>query len=223
VPEKKADLHAIALGQSFGCSYLSNKYFSNLIHVLMTKKQIVSDKATAYGIPALSIQELSQLSAYKPKTDFVDAEFFNSKSFHAMAEIVRRFKIEPLKKVTCSRDIYDHVSFLAFNQIEEFYALYFNRANKLIHSFQVSKGGIAGTVVDLPGILRTGIMNRACSIALVHNHPSGNLKPSEQDLELTRKIRAAAKLIDISIIDHLIVAGSDCIGTYYSFADEGTL
>ncbi len=189
----------------------------------MTKKQIVSDKATAYGIAALSIQELSQLSDYKTKTDFVDTDFFNSKSFHAMAEIVRRFKTEPLKKVTCSRDIYDHVSFLAFNQTEEFYALYFNRANKLIHSYQVSKGSITGTVVDIPGILRTGIMNRASSIALVHNHPSGNLRPSEADIVITANVKAAAKFIDISIIDHVIVAGSDCIGTYYSFADEGAL
>ena len=189
----------------------------------MTKKQIVSDKATAYGIAALSIEELSQLSAYKTKTDFVDSDFFNSKSFHAMAEIVRRFKTEPLKKVSCSRDIYQHVSFLAFNTTEEFYALYFNRANKLIHSFQVSKGGITGTVVDIPGILRTGILQRACSIALVHNHPSGNLRPSEADIEITAKVKAAAKFQDMVILDHVIVGGADHIGAYYSFADEGIL
>lgn len=189
----------------------------------MTKKQIVSDKATAYGIAALSIEELSQLSAYKTKNDFVDADFFNSKSFHAMAEIVRRFKTEPLKQMRCSGDIFQHVSFLGFYPTEEFYALYFNRANKLIHSCSVSKGSNTGTVVDLTGILRTAILQRACSIALVHNHPSGNIRPSESDIEITAKVKAAAKFQDMNILDHVIVGGADNIGAYYSFADEGIL
>ena len=140
-----------------------------------------------------------------------------------MAEIVRRFKTEPLKKVSCSRDIYEHVSFLAFNTTEEFYALYFNRANKLIHSYPVSKGSNTGTVCDVAGILRTGLLQRACSIALVHNHPSGNLRPSEADIEITAKVKAAAKFQDMNILDHVIVGGADNIGSYYSFADEGIL
>lgn len=102
---------------------------------------------------------------------------------------------------------------------EEFWVVLLNRANKVIHKKRISSGGTSGTVVDAKIIFKIALEKLASSIILYHNHPSGNLRPSSCDLELTRKIKSGGKLLDISILDHIIVGDSG----YYSFADEGTL
>ena len=102
---------------------------------------------------------------------------------------------------------------------EEFKVLLLNRGNKVIGVYDVSKGGITGTVADPRLILATAIKALAVSIILSHNHPSGNLKPSRADEELTTKIKEAAKYFDIRVVDHIIVSENG----YYSFADEGIL
>lgn len=102
---------------------------------------------------------------------------------------------------------------------EEFWILILNRANKLISKEPVSKGGINATLVDARMIFKPAILQNASSIILAHNHPSGNLKPSEEDIKLTKKLKDAGKLFDINIIDHLIIAENN----YFSFADEGLI
>jgi len=102
---------------------------------------------------------------------------------------------------------------------EVFAVLFLNRANKMNHFEIISEGGITGTVADPRIILRRAIEEDAISIILCHNHPSGSLKPSKADEQLTEKIKAAAQLLDISVMDHIIVSESG----YYSFADEGLL
>jgi DNA repair protein RadC len=102
---------------------------------------------------------------------------------------------------------------------EEFWMLILNRANKLISKEPVSKGGINATLVDARMIFKPAILQNASSIILAHNHPSGNLKPSEEDIKLTKKLKDAGKLLDINVIDHLIIAENN----YFSFADEGLL
>jgi DNA repair protein RadC len=102
---------------------------------------------------------------------------------------------------------------------EEFWILYLNNANKIIETFQISKGGITGTLVDVRITLRKALELGAVSLILAHNHPSGNLNPSEADKQLTLKLKTAAESMDIKILDHLIVTEK----SYFSFADEGLM
>ncbi|MCD6067017.1 MAG: hypothetical protein K0S33_1843 [Bacteroidetes bacterium] len=102
---------------------------------------------------------------------------------------------------------------------EEFWILILNRANAVVKSECVSKGGINATLVDARIVFKPAILHNASSIILAHNHPSGNLKASDEDIKLTKKLREAGKLFDISIFDHIIVGENN----YYSFADEGLM
>lgn len=102
---------------------------------------------------------------------------------------------------------------------EEFWVLYLDQSGKLIKKEQVGRGGVASTAVDIRIILREAILCLASAIILVHNHPSGNLKPSPQDIELTRKAMEACRYHDIRVNDHLIFTDN----AYYSFHNEGTL
>jgi DNA repair protein RadC len=87
------------------------------------------------------------------------------------------------------------------------------------HKIMISKGGVAGTVVDNKIIFKHALNNLSSSIVLVHNHPSTNLKPSKADLDITKKIATSAKLLDINVLDHIIIGGD----SYFSFADEDLL
>ncbi len=123
-------------------------------------------------------------------------------------------------KIGSSRDVADFFSpLLADLNYEEFWILLLNRANHVITRFQVSKGGVTGTVVDPKVIFNKALECTASGIILCHNHPSGNLQPSDADLSLTRKLKEGGKLLDFQILDHIIIAGEH----YYSFADEGKL
>ncbi len=103
---------------------------------------------------------------------------------------------------------------------EEFWILLLNRANKVISKERISSGGVAGTVVDAKIVFRKALENGpACSLILVHNHPSGNIRPSQADIEITKKLKMAGEALDIGVLDHLIIAGQ----SYYSFADDGAL
>ena len=101
---------------------------------------------------------------------------------------------------------------------EQFVVLYLNRANRVLAAYEVSRGGLTGTVADPRLILSTALMVAATSLVISHNHPSGNLKPSDQDEELTNKIKKAAGWLDINLLDHLILSPD---GQYYSMADQG--
>ncbi|HEY1006054.1 MAG TPA: DNA repair protein RadC [Sphingobacteriaceae bacterium] len=102
---------------------------------------------------------------------------------------------------------------------EEFWVVFLNRGNKVTGKERVSKGGQAGTIADPKIIFNMAIEQRAASIILSHNHPSGNLRPSSADIALTKKLVSGGQLLDISVLDHLIVTDKG----YYSFADEGMI
>lgn len=104
-------------------------------------------------------------------------------------------------------------------QHEEFWAIYLNNAKRMISKIRISQGGVSATIVDPKLILRYAIENLATAIILVHNHPSGNLMPSREDDNQTERIAKTAKLFDIQLVDHLIVAA----GNFYSYANEGRL
>ncbi len=123
-------------------------------------------------------------------------------------------------KINSSEDAFRYLSVDLSDLVhEEFWTLYLDRANNVIGKAKISQGGISGTVIDVRIILKQAIEKQASSIILVHNHPSGNLDPSSNDLEITRKASSAAQLIDMKVLDHLIIAGH----RYTSLADEGLL
>jgi DNA repair protein RadC len=103
--------------------------------------------------------------------------------------------------------------------IEQFKIVLLNRGNKVLGVSLISTGGISGTVVDLKVVFAIALKGGATSLVLSHNHPSGNLQPSQQDITITRKIKEAGKLFDIDTVDHLIISSEG----YYSFAEEGLL
>jgi DNA repair protein RadC len=103
--------------------------------------------------------------------------------------------------------------------IEEFKVIFLNQTNKVLGIFNVSSGGITGTVADPRLIFSAALKASACNIMLAHSHPSGNLKPSRADEELTNKFKNAGQFLDIRVLDHLIVTRDQ----YFSFADEGLI
>ncbi len=126
----------------------------------------------------------------------------------------------PTTLVTGSRDVAAYLQQLYQDHGQEiFVVLFLNRANRIKHHEVISMGGIAGTVADPRIIMKKAIEQEASALILGHNHPSGNLRPSSADEELTRKIKGAALLLDIRLMDHIIVSQQG----YFSFADEGLL
>jgi DNA repair protein RadC len=102
---------------------------------------------------------------------------------------------------------------------ECFYVIYLSRANKVLSVMLISEGGTVGTVVDLKKILAPAILQHASGIIISHNHPSGNKQPSQTDIEITKKIKSAALLIDVDLLDHIILTSEE----YLSFSDEGLI
>jgi DNA repair protein RadC len=122
--------------------------------------------------------------------------------------------------IQSSKDIASYLQAqLQYKKREVFAVVFLNRSNKINHYEIISEGGITGTVADPRIILKKALEHNAVSIVLCHNHPSGNLKPSRQDQELTAKIKEAANYFDIKVMDHIIVSEEG----YYSFADDGML
>jgi len=123
-------------------------------------------------------------------------------------------------KITGSKDAAEYFfPILGDLNHEEFWVMLLNRGNKIIDSFMISQGGISGTVIDVRIILKPAIEKLASSIILCHNHPSGTLQASEADIKITKKIKNASEMLDISVLDHIIIGQKK----YLSFADEGML
>ncbi|WP_149304057.1 RadC family protein [Pareuzebyella sediminis] len=141
----------------------------------------------------------------------------------AALEMGRRRRGEDVQKTTkisCSKDVFDllHPSIGELTH-EEFWIIYLNNANKVLNSVQLSKGGLRGTLVDVRIVMRKALELGAVGLVLAHNHPSGTLKPSQADKEVTRKLKEAGLSLDIKVLDHLIITQKE----YFSFADKGIL
>lgn len=141
----------------------------------------------------------------------------------AALELGRRRKETDTVKyetVRASIDAYNHISSkLSDLPHEEFWMILLNRANKITKTELVGRGGVSGTVADVRLMMKTAVEHLASSVIIAHNHPSGNLRPSDSDIRLTKKVNEAAKLFDIQLADHLIIGDA----AYFSFADEGLL
>lgn len=129
-------------------------------------------------------------------------------------------EIKPQDKIIGSKLVFDIMSpLLSDLPHEEFWLICLNRNNRFIAKHKISSGGITGTIADTKMIFNMALKELACGIILCHNHPSGNLQPSEQDKQLTKKIVEAAKLLEIDVLDHIIIAHQQ----YYSFTDMGIM
>ena len=142
----------------------------------------------------------------------------------AAAELGRRRQFTERKKRTQITSSYDAYKVIAPILIdlphEEFWIIILNRSNIVIGREKISSGGVAGTVVDAKNVFLKAIQKeRATGIILCHNHPSGNLRPSQADISLTKKLKSGGQLIDVSVHDHLIISEKG----YYSFADESIM
>lgn len=123
-------------------------------------------------------------------------------------------------EICCSKDAYDLMYMhLHSQQYEQFWTIFLDRKNKVLRKEQIGAGGLTATIADPNKIMRIALEEYATGMILCHNHPSGNLRPSRDDISLTEKIKAAAALFNIVVLDHIIVGDND----YYSFADEGTI
>lgn len=169
-----------------------------------------------------NLNELAKLSVKELKT-FKGIGEAKAITLISALELGRRRKnADPVKRIriTCSEDIYALMKpNLLDLQHEEFWLILLNRSSQLIKKVPISTGGVSSTVVDPKIIFHAALDSLASQIILVHNHPSGNLNPSDPDLLLTKKLKSAAKLLDISLIEHLIFSDHG----YYSFADQGVL
>lgn len=139
----------------------------------------------------------------------------------AALELGRRRRAEEtqeLKKITSSKMIFEIMQpIIGELPHEEFWILYLNNSNKVIHKAQLSKGGLTGTVVDIRLIFKIAFEYNAVSIILAHNHPSGKLLASESDIQITKKIKEASRYLEINVLDHVIITDNG----YYSFNDNG--
>ena len=144
-------------------------------------------------------------------------------SIMAAMELGRRRRAEEaieLKKITSSKTIFELMQpIIGELPHEEFWVLYLNNGNKVLSKSQQGKGGITGTIIDVRLVFKAALELGATALILCHNHPSGNLKPSEADKQITKKLKEAGKHLDIQVLDHVIVTENG----YFSFADEDIL
>lgn len=182
--------------------------------VSLCKRILASVDNNLNAVARLSVQQL---------TNFKGIGQAKAISIVAALELGRRQQsqqvpIQPI--ITASNDVYNYMQPLLGNlNHEEFWVLYLNNSNKVIHRKMISSGGQTGTVVDIRLILKTAFEFGAVAMILVHNHPSGSLRPSAADKTTTVNISEAAKTVTIKVLDHLIVTEK----SYFSFADEGLL
>ncbi|NMC37665.1 MAG: DNA repair protein RadC [Bacteroidales bacterium] len=162
----------------------------------------------------LSLSDLRKLNGIGPARAVTIAAALELGRRRKLAEMPDIFQIKSSQDVA---GIFQPL--LADLSHEEFWVLFLNRSNKVIDRMKISQGGISGTVTDIRIIMKKAVENLASGIIVCHNHPSGNLSPSESDTNITRKIRDAGNLMDIQLLDHLIISDRD----YYSFADNGLI
>jgi DNA repair protein RadC len=214
-PREKLLVHgAEILSNSELLAILINNGTKNKSAIELAKEVLEAGKNNLQELGKLTVKELMKIKGIGEAKAITIA---------ASLELGRRRQAtEALEKktVTSSADIAVFLQTkIRDNRREVFGVLYLNRANKINHFEIISEGGITGTVADPRIILKKALEEDAVNIVLAHNHPSGSLKPSRADEDLTRKIKEAAKYFDINVIDHIIISE---LG-YYSFADEGLL
>lgn len=206
-----------------GVSGLSNTELLAILIGTGTKKQSALDLARLllqkagndlHHLGKLTLPELQKVSGIgEVKAIRIQACFELSRRRKATPPVIK-------PKIRCSQDAWKLLEgSLSDLQHEEFWILLLNRSNQIIDQIRISQGGISGTVTDVRLILNAAVEKLASGIILAHNHPSGNLSPSDADLKITKKIKEAAILLDLSLLDHLILSDQG----YLSMADDNLM
>ncbi|MFN7609930.1 MAG: RadC family protein, partial [bacterium] len=157
------------------------------------KPQQAREKLAQYGLPAMSDNELLTILKFKGTI----SDYYFSAEFKAAKELVRRYEKPEAVKIKSSRDAANVLTFLENETEENFYCIYLNRANKVISTEFISKGTATATIVNAQQIARRALELKAQAVVLSHNHPSGNLNPSDADVKVTKTIKDALKLFEI--------------------------
>ncbi|TRO65710.1 RadC family protein [Christiangramia sabulilitoris] len=212
--EKLLQKGKLSLSDSELIAILLGSGSKNESAVELAKRILSSTNNNLSDLGKLSISQLCTFKGIGPA---------KAVSIAAALELGRRRRLEEAleqKKISSSNSVFEIMQpIIGELGHEEFWIIYLNNSNKVIEKFQISKGGITGTLVDVRITLKKALEVGAVSIILAHNHPSGNLKASEADKQLTNKLKTAAESLDIKVLDHIIVTEK----SYLSFADEGML
>lgn len=182
--------------------------------VELAKKLLAESGNSLNTLSGKSLRELSQVKGIG------QAKAISLLSAFEIGNRIRAEKVEQQLQIQSCLDVVS----LMQNKIanldhEEFWAIYMNHANRILNTVQISKGGISNTPVDTRIIMQQAVLNKATQLILCHNHPSGSVTPSRADIQLTEKLRKAADLMDILLVDHIIIHKEE----YYSFVEEGRL
>lgn len=174
-------------------------------------------KENSNNLASLSRQSLKQLMHFK---GIGEAKAITIIAALELGQRRRSQEALVLPQITSSIKVFELMQPLIGDlNHEEFWVLFLNNSNKVVFKSNLSKGGLTGTVVDVRILFKMALEQQATGLILAHNHPSGKLKPSDADLSITEKIKDGAKLLEITLLDHLIITEHG----YYSFADEGVL
>ncbi len=182
------------------------------------ERKAIAKKIEEFGINSVSTNELLIQIKQSPSADF-----FKTETYRLMKEIVRREEHVPQKRIKDANDCYEHLAFLEGEKVEYFYALFLRRNATVIESTMLSKGGIAMCVVDKMVLLKKALALGATSVVVSHNHPSGNLLPSDQDIAITKILKTGCEAIGVCLQDHIIIGNGTTENKFYSFASEGKL
>lgn len=180
----------------------------------LSKRILASTGNKAGALGKLNVDQLKQFRGVgNAKAAAIRAAF-------EWAKRLQEEKPQKRTRIRSSKQVFEQLRHrLGPLEHEEFWVLYLNNANRILAQIQLSKGGITGTVVDIRLALRKAIELSAVALILVHNHPSGTLKPSEADIRLTKRMDQAAEALDLKVLDHLIITEK----AYFSFADQQML
>ena len=178
-------------------------------------KKLLSDSGNSLNtLSGRSLRELSQIKGIG------QAKAISLLSAFEIGNRIRAEKVEQQLQIQSCLDVVSLMQNKIANlEHEEFWTIYMNQANRILNTVQISKGGISNTPVDTRIIMQQAVLNKATQLILCHNHPSGSVTPSRADIQLTEKLRKAADLMDILLVDHIIIHKEE----YYSFVEEGRL
>ncbi len=212
--EKYAKNGAIALTDAELIAILLRTGNLNDSAVELAKKVLASSGNSLNNLSEKTLQELSQVKGIG------QAKAIALMTAFEIGKRIQAEKVEERLQILSSSDVVslmqDKIAHLGH---EEFWAIYLNQANRIVHVCQISKGGISSTGVDTRIVLQQAVLNMATQIVLCHNHPSGSVRPSKADIQLTEQLNKAANLMDITLLDHIIVHKQH----YFSFVEEGKL
>lgn len=212
--EKYAKNGAVSLSDAELIAILLRTGNASESAVDLAKKLLSASGNSLNSLSDMSLRDLSQIKGIG------QAKAISLLTAFEIGKRIRAEKIEQNPIIKSSLDVVNLMqNKIAYLDHEEFWAIYLNQANKIMKSCMVSRGGITSTSADTRIIMQQAVVNNATQLILCHNHPSGSVKPSRADINLTEKLRKAAELMDLILVDHVIIHREE----YYSFAEEGRI